>query len=188
MALLAQKAENNFVGVQCGIMDQFVNIHGVDGHALKLDCRSMEYQLYPFDQENIHIVLCDTNIRRELASSEYNNRRRQCEQGVERLNQYDDSIDTLRDVSRSLLEEHRDTLGPVIYNRCKFVLEENRRVLESCDDLINDDIHSFGQKMYASHVGLKDLYEVSCNELDVLVEEALHIEGVIGCQIGRAHV
>lgn len=182
-ALLAQKAENEFVGVQCGIMDQFVNIHGRDEHALKLDCRSLDYELYPFRQDDVHIVLCDTKVRRELASSEYNVRRRQCEKGVELLSRHDDSIKSLRDVEAPFLEAHRSEMDPVIYRRCKYVIEENQRVQRACQDLKNGDIELFGQRMYASHGGLRDMYEVSCPELDILVEEARKIDGVLGARM-----
>ncbi|MFH5832472.1 galactokinase [Halalkalibaculum sp. DA384] len=182
-ALLAQQAENEFVGVQCGIMDQFVNIHGESGHALKLDCRSLEYELYPFKQDDIQIVLCDTQIRRELASSEYNVRRRQCEQGVEFFAQHDPAIQSLRDVDHDLLDKHRDEMNPIIYKRCRFVIEENERVLKGCDDLENRNIDAFGDRMYASHAGLRDMYEVSCSELDILVEESRKIDGVLGSRM-----
>ncbi|MDR8392396.1 galactokinase [Aliifodinibius sp. S!AR15-10] len=182
-ALLGQKVENEFVGVQCGIMDQFVNIHGEDDHALKLDCRSLEYELYPFKQDDIHIVLCDTKIRRELATSEYNIRRKQCEKGVEILAQYDDSVESLRDVSLELLEAHEGEMEPVIYKRCRYVIEENNRVEQACSDLEKGDIERFGQRMYGSHHGLSNMYEVSCEELDILVEEAREIEGVLGSRM-----
>lgn len=182
-ALLGQKVENDFVGVNCGIMDQFVNIHGKDEYALKLDCRSLEYELYPFKQDDVHIVLCDTKIRRELASSEYNIRRQQCEKGVELLGKYDDSVESLRDVSKDLLEAHKDEMEPVIYKRCKYVIEENERVEQACADLEKGDIGAFGQRMYGSHTGLSEMYEVSCEELDVLVEEARKIDGVLGSRM-----
>lgn len=182
-ALLSQKAENEFVGVQCGIMDQFVNIHGEDGQALKLDCRSLEYELYPFKQEDVHILLCDTKIRRELATSEYNIRRKQCEDGVQLLSNYDETVESLRDVSNKLLEEHKQEMDPVIYKRCKYVIEENFRVEKACSDLQNGDIEGFGKRMYNSHDGLSNMYEVSCEELDVLVEEAQHIDGVLGARM-----
>lgn len=182
-ALLAQKAENEFVGVQCGIMDQFVNINGEEGHALKLDCRSLEFELYPLKQDNIRIVLCDTNVRRELASSEYNIRRQQCEEGVATISADAEGVQSLRDVDLQLLEEHRDQMDGVIYRRCKFVIEENERVLQACQDLQDNDITSFGQRMYDSHTGLRDMYEVSCRELDILVEAARNIDGVLGSRM-----
>jgi len=182
-ALLAQKAENEFVGVQCGIMDQFVNIHGEDGHALKLDCRSLEYELYPFKQDNVHIVLCDTQVRRELAGSEYNVRREQCESGVKILAKTDAGIKSLRDVSLELLEAQKQEMDLVIYKRCRYVVEENLRVEKACEDLQKGDIEAFGQRMYQSHEGLSQMYEVSCRELDVLVDEASKIDGVSGSRM-----
>ncbi|WP_234573440.1 galactokinase [Rhodohalobacter sp. 614A] len=183
MAKIAQKAENEFVGVQCGIMDQFVSLNGKEDHAMKLDCRSLEYEFYPFKFDDIHIVLCDTQVQRELVSSEYNIRRSQCEEGVKVLQQFDSSIQNLRDVSLSFLQSHQKELDPVVYKRCKYVIEENQRVLDACKDLNNEDLVSFGQRMYASHMGLKDEYEVSCKELDILVEEARSIEGVYGSRM-----
>lgn len=183
MALTGQKVENEFVGVQCGIMDQFVNIHGKEGFALKLDCRSLEYELYPFRRSDINIVLCDTGIRRELAGSEYNIRRQQCEEGVRTLRAHNGDIKNLRDVDIPTLKEHRDELKDVVYKRCKYVLEENERVHAACNDLINDDFVSFGRRMFESHEGLRYSYEVSCHELDVLVEIAEESEGVLGSRM-----
>src|SRR5699024_4482352 len=161
MAQLAQGAENNFVGVQCGIMDQFVSLNGKQGQALKLDCRSLEYENYPLDREDIRIVLCDTGVRRELATSEYNIRRRQCEQGVATLQQEDATIRSLRDVSLDTLWKNKEKLDDIIFKRCKYVVDENRRVLQACRDLENDDLSSFGRRMFKSHAGLRDEYEVS---------------------------
>lgn len=183
MAKIAQKAENDFVGVQCGIMDQFVSLNGKAGHALKLDCRSLEYEFYPFNREDVHIVLCDTGVRRELADSEYNVRRSQCEQGVVTLKEFDDQIESLRDVNLGFLLRHQQDLDPVVFKRCKYVVEENRRVVRACRDLQKDDLHSFGQRMFQSHVGLQNEYEVSCRELDVLVDIAWEMNGVLGCRM-----
>lgn len=183
MAKIAQKAENDFVGVQCGIMDQFASLNGKKDHALKLDCRSLEYEYFPFDRKDVHIVLCDTRVRRELASSEYNIRRSQCEQGVAKLKQYDPEIDSLRDVDLEFLMLHEGDLNPTVFKRCKYVIEENKRVLQACQDLINDDLYSFGQRMLQSHMGLRHEYEVSCKELDILVDIAWDMEGVLGCRM-----
>jgi galactokinase len=183
MAKIAQKAENNFVGVQCGIMDQFASLNGKEGHAIKLDCRSLEYEYYPFDRDDIQIVLCDTQIRRELASSEYNVRRQQCEQGVVTLQQWDPNIERLRDVELSLLFKHEDEMDPTIFKRCKYVVEENKRVIQACNDLHQCDFDSFGERMYQSHSGLRLEYEVSCEELDVLVDLACNLEGVFGARM-----
>ena len=183
MAHIAQKAENQFVGVQCGIMDQFASLMGKKDHVMRLDCRSLDYEFYPFERQDLYIVLCDTQIRRELASSEYNVRRQQCETGVQKLQQYDAGIKSLRDVTTPFLEEHKDDLSPVIYERCRYIIEENQRVLDACANLQKNDWLAFGKLMYASHNGLRDQYEVSCKELDILVELAARQKGVLGARM-----
>lgn len=183
MARIAQKAENDFVGVQCGIMDQFASLNGQAGQAMKLDCRSLDYEFYPFNRSDIRIVLCDTGVRRELASSEYNVRRSQCEKGVATLQQFDPEINSLRDVELGFLLAHESDLDATVFRRCKYVVEENRRVLQACRDLDNNDMASFGQRMYQSHAGLRYEYEVSCKELDALVDIAWDISGVLGCRM-----
>ncbi|WP_138429627.1 galactokinase [Fodinibius saliphilus] len=183
MARIAQKAENEFVGVQCGIMDQFISLNGKAGQALKLDCRSLDYEYYPFNNDNIRIVLCDTGIRRDLATSEYNIRRSQCEQGVNTLQEFQPGITSLRDVSLSFLLQHKTELPPDVFKRCKYVVEENKRVLQACNDLQQNSFESFGQRMYQSHLGLRIEYEVSCKELDTLVEIAQNQKGVLGARM-----
>lgn len=183
MAKIAQKAENDFVGVQCGIMDQFVSLNGKKNHVVKLDCRSLEYEYFPFKRDDIHIVLCDTQIRRELASSEYNTRRKQCERGVKTLKKYNDSFTSLRDISLDVLTAHKEELDPTVFKRCKYVIEENQRVLNACNFLQENDYASFGDCMVGSHEGLRDQYEVSCKELDILVEEGLKLDGVLGSRM-----
>ncbi len=180
---LAQKAENEFVGVRCGIMDQFINIFGRPKSVLKLDCRSLDYQYYPFDRQDLRIVLCDTLVKRELASSEYNVRRQQCESGVQCLARYAPHLKSLRDVSLDLLEAHRTELEPVIYKRCDYVIRENIRVEEACADLQKSDFISFGKRMFGSHQGLRDDYEVSSRELDVLVDAAAEVKGILGARM-----
>ncbi len=180
---LAQKAENEFVGVRCGIMDQFINIHGREKSVLKLDCRTLEYEHFPFDREDLRIVICDTLVRRELAGSEYNVRRQQCEDGVGLLRSHAPSIHSLRDVTPDLLREHRAEFDPVIYRRCEYVILENLRVEKACADLLRGDFRAFGEKMRASHEGLRDDYEVSSPELDALVESAAALPGVLGSRM-----
>jgi galactokinase len=180
---LAQKAENEFVGVQCGIMDQLINIYGQDNQVLRLDCRSLEYEYYPFESDRIKIVLCDTQVQRELGSSEYNNRRAQCEQGIKILQKNNLAVKNLRDVSLSMLREYKKQIDPVVYRRCKYVIEENERVLAACENLVGGNFKEFGQKMYQSHQGLQQEYEVSCRELDLLVEAASQHKGVIGARM-----
>ncbi len=180
---LARRAENEFVGVQCGIMDQFINLFGRDNQVLLLDCRSLEHNYYPFDKDHMYIVLCDTRVRRALASSEYNIRKDQCEKAVQILSQFDRSIKSLRDVDAEFLEAHLDSLEPVLYKRAKYVVNENQRVLDACKFLQNGDINAFGQLMFASHQGLKEEYEVSSPELDLLVDLAADIPGVFGARM-----
>ena len=183
MAKLSQKAENEFVGVQCGIMDQFASLHGKKGHVIKLDCRSLEFERYPFMRDDVRIVLFDTNVRRELAGSEYNIRRQQCEQGVELLKKKEPEINSLRDVSMELLNSCQNEMDTVVYRRCRYVLEENMRVQQACKDLLQEDFVAFGEKMYRSHYGLRDDYEVSCSELDTLVEASEQQDGVLGARM-----
>jgi len=183
MVKFGQRPENQFVGVQCGIMDQFANLYGKTGSVIKLDCRSLEYKYYSLDRDDVIILLCDTNVRRELATSEYNVRRKQCEQGVEVLQKFDPSVKSLRDVTKSLLENHKEDLNPSVYNRCRYVVDENQRVIDACNYLIADDIQLFGEEMYGSHAGLRDLYEVSCYELNVLVDATENIDDVLGARM-----
>lgn len=183
IAFLAQKTENDFVGVNCGIMDQFVSLFGKAGHVIKLDCRSLEHTFFRFSRDDLRIVLCDTKIHRELVTSEYNIRREQCETGVNQLSTYFPAIKSLRDVDEAMLREYRGVLDPVIYKRCKYVVEENRRVISACEDLTRGDYEAFGERMFQSHDGLRDEYEVSCRELDVLVEAARNLDGVFGARM-----
>jgi len=183
MTKAAMRAENTFVGVQCGIMDQFASLHGKKGKAIKLDCRSLEYKLYPFKWDHIRVLLCDTHVRRALAGSEYNVRRKQCEQGVAQINKADASVRSLRDVSFEQLDSHKEEMDEVVYRRCRYILEENKRVNDACDDLMSNDLAAFGEKMYQSHYGLRDDYEVSCRELDILVDATEHLEAVLGARM-----
>lgn len=170
MVKLAQKAENEFVGVKCGIMDQYINIFGESGNVLRIDCRSLEYEYFPFDFKNVSIVLFDTGVSHSLASSEYNQRRKECSEGVSIIKKQFPSIESLRDVSISLLGEFESKMDPVIYKRCKYAVEENDRLLKACYALNDNDLNKFGSLMYQTHEGLSKDYEVSCKELDYLVE------------------
>jgi galactokinase len=183
LARMTQKAEHEFVGVRCGIMDQFINIHGKPGHVVRLDCRSLEYEYVPFGTDELRIVVCDSRVRRSLAASEYNIRRGQCESGVAVLRTADPSVHSLRDATPEMLNRHREALGDLVYRRCSYVVEENARVLRACDHLRSKDFVSFGKEMDASHVGLRDKYEVSCHELDTLVDLARAQEGVLGARM-----
>jgi galactokinase len=180
---MAQKAENEFVGVRCGIMDQFINIFGRAKSVLKIDCRSLEFEPVPFGRDDLRVVISDTLVRRELASSEYNVRRGQCEAGVQALRVHDPSIRSLRDVTLDLLREHRAELDPVVYRRCEYVVRENVRVAEACAALARNDFAVLGGLMNLSHAGLRDDYEVSSVELNALVDAARRVPGVLGARM-----
>ena len=183
LALLAQKAENEFVGLRCGIMDMYANLHGRPGQVMKIDCRHLVHEYYPFDRPELRIIISDTGVRRELASSEYNVRRRQCEQGVRVLQKYYPGLKSLRDVSLEMLQEHRTEFDPVVWKRCAYVVRENNRVELACQDLLRHDFNSFGLRMKESHLGLRDEYEVSSPELNLLVEAASAVPGVLGSRM-----
>ena len=180
---MAQWAEHNYAGVKCGIMDQFSSMMGLKGKAFVLDCRSLEYRYFPVDLSESSIVLCDSMVKHSLASSEYNTRRAECEQGVAILRKYYPQVTSLRDATLSMLEEHKTEFSEKAYSRCTYVIQENARVLEASKDLEKNDLHSFGKTMYATHTGLSELYEVSCEELDFLVEESKKINGVLGARM-----
>lgn len=183
LALTGQQIEHHYVGVKCGVMDQFANLHSQAGHVLKLDCRTLEYEAVPFERDDIYVVLCNSKVSHNLASSEYNVRRAQCEEGVQYFRQFDENIRSLRDVSPQLFAAHSAGLDPLIRRRCKFVLEENARVQSAGEYLKNNDFESLGQELLASHYGLSKDYEVSCSELDALVEIAKKLPGVLGCRM-----
>ena len=166
---MAQKAENEFVGVQCGIMDQFVNVFGVKNKALKIDCRSLEYSYHSFSFPDTEIILYDTGVSHALASTEYNRRRSECEQGVRCLQKFDSRIHSLRDVTPELLKSRKNDMDPVVFRRCRYVVQENLRLQSACLDLEKKNLSQFGEKMYQTHFGLRDDYQVSCAELDFLV-------------------
>jgi galactokinase len=182
LAKLCQKAENEFVGARVGIMDQFVSLHGQEDHALMLDCRSLTFQslLIP---DSVKLVISNTMVKHELASSEYNRRRADCEEAVRRLSTVLPGIRALRDVSLEQLEKHRDVLSDVTYKRALHVVTENARVLDSGEALRSGDIARFGQRMAESHHSLRDLYEVSCRELDLMVDLASQQRGVFGARM-----
>ncbi len=180
---LAQRAENQFVGVQCGIMDMFASMMGQAGKVMRLDCRSLDFEYFPFDFQDIKIVLCDTNVKHSLADGQYNIRRQQCEEGVSILQKHDPAISTLRDVSLSFLKKHKDDLSPIVYQRCSYIVKEIARVEAACKDLLKGDLAAFGQKMYETHTGLSHYYEVSCPELDFLVKKAKQDDAVFGSRM-----
>ncbi|OGX82144.1 galactokinase [Hymenobacter lapidarius] len=183
LARLSQQAEHEFAGVRCGIMDQFTSLHGRAGHVVQLDCRSLEYQYFPFNSQAYHLVLCNSGVKHALADSAYNTRRQECEQGVAIIRQYYPATQSLRDVTLAQLEAYRAALPPVVYRRCRYVVEENQRVIAACQHLAAGDMVAFGNQMFASHAGLRDDYEVSCSELDVLVQIAQAHPSVLGARM-----
>ena len=182
LAKLCQKSENEFVGARVGIMDQFVSLNGRANCALLLDCSSLDFKLFELP-ESIRLVICNTMVKHELAGSEYNKRRSECEAGLQMLSKFVQGITALRDVSVVQLEEHHEALPELIYRRCRHVITENARVLAAAGALEAFNIISFGLLMNESHRSLRDDYEVSCRELDVMVALAQEFRGVYGARM-----
>ena len=180
MALMAQAAEHKFAGVKCGIMDMFASLHGQKNKAILLDCASLAFTYYPIELKDYSIVLFDTQIKHALASSEYNTRRLECEQGLKIIQEKYASVKTFRDIS---LEQVEECLVSKVYQRCKYVVEEIARVQLAVQDLAKGDMQAFGKKMFETHEGLSKLYEVSCPELDFLVEAVANNENVLGARM-----
>lgn len=183
LAYIGQITEHVFAGVKVGIMDQFASLHGKKGHLIKLDCRSMEYEYIPFDFPDYKIVMVNSMVSHSLASSEYNVRRQQCEEGVEILKKYNPSIKSLRDVTTHQLESHREELPEVVYRRCRYVITEEERLLNACEALRHRDLRAFGELMYTTHQGLSLDYEVSCPELDFLANTAMQLPEIAGTRM-----
>lgn len=182
LARLCQQAENEFVGMRCGIMDQFISCCGKAGTALMLDCRSLGYRLLPLP-ENVMLVICNTMVKHELGSSEYNTRRAECEEGVRYFARLLPDVRALRDVSVNDLERFGRDLDRVVLKRCRHVISENARVIEAASALERGDLQAFGKLMAQSHRSLRDDYEVSCAELDTMVDLAAAVEGVHGARM-----
>ena len=182
LALLCQRAENEFVGARCGIMDQFISCHGQAGHGLMLDCRSLDFQLIPIPS-GVNLVICNTMVKHEHGSGEYNVRRAECEEGVRELAKVLPGIRALRDVGLAQLEQNRDRLREVVYRRCRHVVTENDRVRTAALALQNGAIQPLSKLMADSHRSLRDDYEVSCAELDLMVKLASQQKGVYGARM-----
>lgn len=179
VATLCQKAENNFVGAKVGIMDQFVSCMGKAGHAFLLDCRSLEFRFVPIPT-GIRLVVCNTMVKHDLATGAYNTRRAECEEGARLFAKWDPAVRALRDVSVELLDQHFHDLPPTIGKRCSHVVRENQRTLDAARLLTEGDLAQVGALMRESHNSLRDLYEVSCRELDIMVDAAEGLAGFVG--------
>ena len=177
LARIGQSTEHNYCGVKCGIMDQFASVFGKKGNLMRLDCRSMEFEYFPFNPEEYELVLVDIRIKHELKDSPYNKRRESCERVAAKL-----GVETLRDADAAMLEAVKGEISAEDYSRAKFVIEEKERVLAVCDALNAGDYETVGQKMYETHAGLSKDYEVSCVELDFLNDVAKEM-GVTGSRI-----
>ncbi|MCX7795801.1 MAG: galactokinase [bacterium] len=187
LALLAQRAENQFVGVNCGIMDQFASVMGKKNNAIFLNCKTLEYRYVPLNLGDYVLVVTNTNKKRSLADSKYNERRSECEKGLEMLKKELPNITCLGDITVEMFESAKSVIkDPVIEKRVKHVIYEDERVLKAIDVLNRNDLIEFGKLMIASHESLRDLYEVTGKELDTLFEEALKVDGVLGSRMTGA--
>ena len=182
LAKVGQATEHNYCGVNCGIMDQFASVFGKKGSLIRLDCRSLEYQYYPFNPQGYRLVLVDSVVKHELASSAYNKRRQSCENVVAALKKKYPEVELLRDATMEMLNEVKDDVSAEDYMRAEYVIEEKQRVLDVCDALEAGDYETVGQKMYETHHGLSKQYEVSCEELDFLNDIAFDC-GVTGSRV-----
>lgn len=177
LARIGQSTEHNYCGVNCGIMDQFASVFGKKGNLMRLDCRSMEFEYFPFNPQGYKLVLVDSVVKHELVDSPYNKRRQSCERVAKRLD-----VETLRDATKEALDAAKSDISAEDYFRAKFVIEEKERVLDVCDALNRGDYETVGRLMYETHQGLSKDYEVSCEELDFLNDIAKEC-GVTGSRI-----
>ncbi len=182
LAKIGQATEHNYVGVKCGIMDQFISLFGKKGHLVRLDCKTMEYEYFPFDPQGYRLVLLDTQVKHELASSAYNKRRESCERVVAAIRKNHPEVEFLRDANMDMLNEVKNDISEEDYKRAKYVIEETQRVLEVSEALKKGDYETVGKKMYETHEGMSKLYEVSCEELDFLNDIAKKC-GVTGSRV-----
>ena len=183
MVGMAQKAEHEYAGVMCGIMDQFASMMGKKDHVIRLDCQSLEYQYVPLKLEGYKIVLFNTNVKHSLASSEYNTRRNECNQAVAWVRQTEPAVESLRDVTELMLDQYVKPKSELIDRRSRFVVQEIERLLNGCEDLIKGDVQALGKKMCKTHEGLSKMYEVSCKELDWLVDFVKDNPNVMGARM-----
>lgn len=183
IALTAQAAENEFVGVKCGLMDQFASVFGQEQRLIKLDCADFSYEYIPFNSPDLCIVLFDTQVKHSLASSAYNERREECERGVALIQHHHSHVKSLRDATIRQLDEYVRSVDATAYSRCHYVVSEIKRLQDGCNDLKRGDFIAFGRRMFETHEGLRHLYEVSCDELDTLVDLVQDNQAVLGARM-----
>ena len=182
LAKIGQSTEHNYCGVNCGIMDQFASVFGKEGSLIRLDCRSLEYKYFPFNPVGYKLVLLDSVVKHELASSAYNKRRQSCENAAAAIRRNHPEVEFLRDATMGMLNEVKGDISAEDYMRAEYVIEEVQRVLDVCEALEKGDYETVGQKMYETHHGMSKLYEVSCEELDFLNDVAKKC-GVTGSRV-----
>lgn len=180
---LSQRAENNFVGSNCGIMDQFASVMSKKDHIILLDCKSLDTEYIPADFKNCKLLLLNTNISHSIADSEYNTRRAECEDAVRKIKQKYSEATSLREVSFDMLDEFKNELTEKTYQRCVYVLKENERVQKASSAMKSGELKEFGQLMYQSHEGLQNNYEVSCAELDFMVDYSKNKDFIYGSRM-----
>ena len=179
---LSQKAEHTFVGTQCGIMDQFASVMSKKGHVLLLDCQSLEHQQIPIHIDPYKMIMLNTKVSHNLASSEYNTRKRECEEGVGIIQRRYPEVTSLRKANKEMLEYCKSEMSGTIYKRCSFIISENDRVLQTANALKENDLNLFGALLYEAHEGISKLYEVSCPESDFLVDFSKQYKAVLGAR------
>lgn len=183
IAKIGQLAEHTYAGVKCGIMDQFASVMSKAGHVVKLDCRDLSFSYKPLELGDYAILLLNTNVKHSLASTAYNDRRASCEEGVRLVQQHFPEVNSLRDVTLDMLEAHVKPVDLDMYTKCRFVVEENERLNRACDALEQGDLDRLGEQLFRAHEGLSKEYEVSCPELDFLVDYVKAFPEVIGARM-----
>ncbi|WP_162341170.1 galactokinase [Cyclobacterium salsum] len=179
----SQQAEHAFAGVNCGIMDMFASMMGKKDQVIRLDCRSLEHFYFPLELGDFQLLLCNTKVAHTLAESAYNKRREECQEGVNRVKQQFPEVNSLRDVTPQMLEKAKGEMAPLVYQRCAYVIWENERVITTSNALAHDDLEAVGHLLYGSHKGLSEAYEVSCPELDFLVDYTRNLSYVLGARM-----
>lgn len=180
---LSQRAEHNYVGTKCGVMDQFASVMGKKGHVMLLDCKTLDFEYLPLSIEPYRLLLLNTNVSHNLAMSEYNLRRQECEQGLSFVQKHFHAGTSLRRVTKNMLRHCKNEMGTTIYNRCSYVIEENERVLKAVEAIRENNLKKVGELMYETHEGLSKKYEVSCPELDFLIDFSQEYDEVLGARM-----